>query len=531
MKYGDRPAFCILVACIVGLLVASIGPHWWVGAALLAAVTPVALLLYDRQIRHKTRPDPDGGYEEIFPFDQSDVRRRSAKRDQRFLLFLPLLAAVFALYVVTVTRPQRSLPDGATLYDVEVRVSHPVAATAESAVRYDAAVRTADGVSIRLLLSVPETMDVSYGTLLRGDLDLVSLTREDTGSYERYLLSEGYDAIGYGQRLRPTGVRRHTLRCRLMEERQRLIDRFDQAVETHLTPADKGLLYALCLGDRLHLPRTVREHFTAAGVAHILAVSGYHLGVVFALIGALLKGLLPGYGRRRIRSLILILILTLYTLLTGAGTATLRALVMSTAYLLSTVFDRRSDPVQVLSLTLLLFIIIRPYSLYSIGLTLSISAVWGLTLLMPLLTHFVDPRRPILRHAWSALAACIAAQVGIAPFLFLYFGRAAGSMLWSAIPIVLLSGLLIPLGLIALLWTGLFGTLPALYAGLLHLLTGAMRLLTDHFATPALSLSVRMEYDGILLLLYYAIVVVAYDLLIRRYHRRSRRLSSPSGHL
>ena len=47
-----------------------------------------------------------------------------------------------------------------------------------------------------------------------------------------------------------------------------------------------------------------------------------------------------------------------------------------------------------------------------------------------------------------------------------------------------------------------------------------MRAVTENFATPALSLTVTMQYDLVLVVLYYAIVLTARELFVRLYNRR-----------
>lgn len=486
VRYGDRPAFGALVACLVGLWLALSGWLLWGSVAL--AVLTAGLWAAARQRRWAI---------------------------PSFLLLLPLLAVAYGLYARARSFPQRSMPAAVTLYDTEVRVDYPVAASLESAIRYHATL-VEEGLPI--LLTLPGGREELYGVVLRGDLDLASLA--GGGTYRRYLLGEGYVAQGYGQSLVPTGRRSYTLRSRLMEGRSRLVRRFEQATGERLGYADRGLVYALCLGERLHLPREVKEGFTTAGVAHILAVSGYHLGVVFGLVAGLLGLLLPGYRHRRLRYGLILAVLFLYTLVTGASMATVRALVMSSIYLVARIAGRRADPIQVLSLTLLFFLLRSPYALCSVGLILSVSAVWGLMLFMPLLDCLVQPSVRLLRSAWSSIAACLSAQIGVLPWLFLFFGTAAGSTLWCTLPIVLLSGLLIPAGLLSLGWVGLFGRLPGVVITLLGFLSRAMRQVTDLFATPEASLAVTMEYDGVLVVLYYGIVLLLYDLVLRYLRRR-----------
>ena len=485
LRYGDRPALWVLVACLIGWLLAY--HHLLLSGGLILGLLLVGTFLLSR--------------------------RRGWGLD-RFFLLLPLFVIAYGVYADQRFQSLRTMPRSVTLRDASVRVNYPVASSAESAIRYDAALLVEEGKEIPFLLTLPGVSDELYGVMLRGDLDLVALLGDTLpGSYGRYLLGEGYVAQAYGQSLETAG-RARTIRCRLMEGRHRLISRFDAAVGNRLSSEDKGLVYALCLGERLHLPRSVKSDFTSSGVAHVLAVSGYHLGIVFGLLSGLLGLLLPAYRHRRLRYLLILLGLLLYTLLTGASTATVRAFVMSGIYLLAKLLGRRADPVQVLSLTLLFFLFLSPLSILGVGLILSVSAVWGLMSFMPILLRLVSPSLRSLRFVWSSLAACISAQIGVLPCLFLFFGKAAGSMLWSAIPVVALSSLLIPVGLVALA----LPSLPVL-PRLLSLLTGAMRAVTENFATPALSLTVTMQYDLVLVVLYYAIVLTARELFVRLYNR------------
>ena len=190
LRYGDRPALWVLVACLVGWILAYHHLLLYGGVAL--GLLAVAARLLSR--RRGWRPD-------------------------RFFLLLPLLVIAYGIYADQRFRSLRSVPRAVTLYDASVRVNYPVASSAESAIRYDAALLTSDGGEIPILLTLPGESEL-YGMMLRGDLDLVALLGDTLpGSYGRYLLGEGYGAQGYGQSLETAG-RARTIRCRLMEGRQ-----------------------------------------------------------------------------------------------------------------------------------------------------------------------------------------------------------------------------------------------------------------------------------------------------------------------
>ena len=118
LRYGDRPALWVLVACLVGWLLAYHHLLLYGGVA-LGLLAVAAFLL---------------------------SRRRGWGLD-RFFLLLPLLVVAYGLYADQRLRSLRSMPRAVTLYDASVRVNYPVASSSESAIRYDAALsRGGDGI-------------------------------------------------------------------------------------------------------------------------------------------------------------------------------------------------------------------------------------------------------------------------------------------------------------------------------------------------------------------------------------------------
>lgn len=184
-----------------------------------------------------------------------------------------------------------------------------------------------------------------------------------------------------------------------------------------------AVVSALLLGEKELLTDSVKDAFSAAGVSHVLAISGLHVGILFVLFNFLFRpfSVLP-YGDY-LRSLLILLLLWGFAFITGLSPSVVRAVTMSTLYLLSTFLtDTRISAFHALYFTALLMLIGQPYQLFDIGFQLSFVAVFSILTVYPLLCcHFPQTNRP-LRYMSDTLAVTLAAQVGTFPLVLYYFG-------------------------------------------------------------------------------------------------------------
>nr|MCS5635549.1 DNA internalization-related competence protein ComEC/Rec2 [Myxococcota bacterium] len=144
-----------------------------------------------------------------------------------------------------------------------------------------------------------------------------------------------------------------------------------------------GLLAALAVGDRQGVDRPTRNAFARLGVAHVLAISGLHLGLVAGLLFALAKFLLGWTGDRgkdlRVGALVLAgLGAGAYALLAGFGAPVRRALVFVWAGLAALHLARPVSALHLLCGAWLAVVLTAPYALFELGTQLSFSATAGL---------------------------------------------------------------------------------------------------------------------------------------------------------
>ncbi len=225
-------------------------------------------------------------------------------------------------------------------------------------------------------------------------------------------------------------------------------------------------LVAICLGD-LSDP-LLRFSFNRLGLQHILAISGFHFG----LLAFFLNFIFSLFLSKKPATICLLLLLTGYFVLVGCSASILRAYLASTLYLIGTLSKRSTTPLNILGVVLLLELLFKPESITNLGFQLSFLATGSILILFPLTSSWVKkflPKRTELeafslrkidRWAYlicafirSALALNLAVHLTVIPVCLFYFGK---------FPVIsLFYNLFIPLGVSCSLFLFL-GSLPFL---------------------------------------------------------------------
>ncbi|HTO93434.1 MAG TPA: ComEC/Rec2 family competence protein, partial [Bacteroidota bacterium] len=216
-------------------------------------------------------------------------------------------------------------------------------------------------------------------------------------------------------------------------------------------PGPEGeLLKDLLTGERSGVPRETRNAMIDAGVAHILAVSGYRVYVLGAAIGLCLS--LIGI-RRRLRPFLLVPLLLFYMVLTGSRAPVVRATVMAIVFQAAPACSRRTGTRNALGVAALLILIVAPGQLFDAGFQLSFAAVLtislyaGLTVRCTALVRGRGPGGEILRSAIRGALLSLLATLGSLPLSAGLFGRVSLIGLLANIPVVPATGLAMVLGI------------------------------------------------------------------------------------
>lgn len=202
----------------------------------------------------------------------------------------------------------------------------------------------------------------------------------------------------------------------------------ERLVQSGVKEENVAVVGAMLLGNRKALSYEQKARFRSAGVQHLLAMSGLHIGIIIGVFSFLF---LQRVRYTRWRWPVLLLTLSLlwgYCVVAGMPQSLLRAMLMATLYYL-TLFGRGKSQNSInLAHTLLLMLLIDPLCLFDIGTQLSFVAVGALIWLFPAIASifpvswFPDGRLGTCLHkVWQLFVVSLAACLGTLPLCMYYF--------------------------------------------------------------------------------------------------------------
>jgi competence protein ComEC len=437
------------------------------------------------------------------------------------------LATIRSLDAVSLRFPTEKMAYYVRLIDNPIDKSHSTLFHAEILCRHDSTETQSYSPHPTILLYIHRD-STSRALRMNDELLIYAQPKKAAGktifssySYRDYLYRNGVSASCYVDSLswRLEGHRNElTTRQKAMVCRQGLMDYYSRL---GFRGDNLAILSALTLGYRATLDIELQEAYSVAGVSHALAISGMHIGFLCALL-LLLMRIVPWRTTtvRVVKSLFAIAILWGYVFLIGMPISAIRAATMFSIYLMIMEYGENEKPsLNVLMLTAITMLILRPLWLFDTGFQLSFVSVASILILHPILSGLWHPKSRPVHYLWQMLCLTIAAQLGTAPLTMLYFYRLPTYFL-AANPIVVTLITVIVYGV--MLMMTLFAA-PFLQQYVATVINALLTLLNG-FVRSIGSLP-HSAIDGICIrphevLLLYAILTAATMLLVKRNARR-----------
>ncbi|MBV8170801.1 MAG: DNA internalization-related competence protein ComEC/Rec2 [Candidatus Eremiobacteraeota bacterium] len=282
-----------------------------------------------------------------------------------------------------------------------------------------------------------------YLERIRARVDLPAGPRNDGESGEReQLLDQGVTVMLTVHRARDAVVIGPASGWRAWWTRMR--SQFAEAVESRLPALQATVLEGVLWGDRGDLPWSLRQEFSDTGTVHVLTTAGLHLGIMAALVAALLAQTpLP----RPARAVLLVLCAWFYAALAGLHIPTLRAATMLTVGLVAVESGRARTASAVLAAAAFAVVLPHPLALLSPSFSMSFACVCGIALIGPALAQ-IGIREGDWGPQWLAELARtgISVQVALAPLQALYFNAFTPYAVAANLVVVPLVGLVMAAG-------------------------------------------------------------------------------------
>jgi competence protein ComEC len=241
------------------------------------------------------------------------------------------------------------------------------------------------------------------------------------------------------------------MRLYTMMQRQKLVSRL---MLSQSEDQQSAIIAAMVLGDKHAISQETKDAYAVSGASHILALSGLHLSIIYAVL-LLLFG--RGFKRRWLSQAVILLTIWGYVFLVGMGSSVVRSAVMLSIYSLCIVSGRDKASINALSLAAVCLLVANPLCLWDIGFEMSFMAVLGILVFYKHLYRLVvhkskeEQRKSlegsrtnitnqatelprwksrlhhyvvgVIKTVWGMISVSVSAQITTAPLVAYYFGR------------------------------------------------------------------------------------------------------------
>lgn len=285
------------------------------------------------------------------------------------------------------------------------------------------------------------------GTSISGDIRIVDFSKRRFSSfdYENWMNGNYYSFVAYADSLNSFDGHSDLLHGFVSSVRSSVYSRL---LNAGISKDNAGFLVALFVGDKSHLSNSLKEAFIDCGIVHILAVSGLHVGIIyqiFALLFAPLRRKRPFFG-----SFVIVILLFSYALICGFSPSVFRVTIMMAIIEFGFCFRRSPDVLNSLWLSVFVILLVNPFDVYSVGLYLSFTAVWGIVSFYPFICRNINVKNKFISFVLNASAVSVVAQFATLPVSLLFFHRFPVYFLIHNILLVWLVGAIIVFTIIVL---------------------------------------------------------------------------------
>ena len=173
-----------------------------------------------------------------------------------------------------------------------------------------------------------------------------------------------------------------------------------------------SVVEAMVAGTRHAMTPELRDSYSTTGLAHLMAVSGLHLGIVLLVVNVLLRPLCFIHRGHMLCNILAIVAVWIFAILSGASPSVVRAALMLSVLQLSNIISPRYNSMNSLLFTVFVMLMFRPGYLYDISFQLSVLAVVGIAGLLHCVFYFVPVLNTISSGISISICAIVAAVLG-----------------------------------------------------------------------------------------------------------------------
>lgn len=240
--------------------------------------------------------------------------------------------------------------------------------------------------------------------------------------YHNYLFNSGISATAYS----PTGQWRVISHHEPKGVFERLKAVQSEMVRHYAEAGFRGnegaIIMAMTTGDKSVLSEELRQQYSQAGVAHVLALSGFHLTIIYTIIELLIIGRMPRLRWRIWGRGVTMLALCAFTIMAGSPPSLVRAFIMCAVMIVSSMIRHGNIPMNSLFLAISIMLAYNPMMFLDAGFQLSVMSMMGLTSVCDWMTKIIDIRQWGIHRIWGLVSSTIVCTLFTLPLVTYYFG-------------------------------------------------------------------------------------------------------------
>lgn len=314
-----------------------------------------------------------------------------------------------------------------------------------------------------------------------------------------------------------TGIN-HNLDFYVEAYRNKLLNSF----KIHHFPKNvSNIIDALLLGQRQDMDAQMTDNYTNAGVIHILAISGLHIAILYALLLFFLKPLLRLKKGKLLQFIITIAFLWIFALLSGLSASVVRSVVMFSFISFGLYLNRTGNIYNILAVSMLIILLCNPNFLFDVGFQLSYIAVFSIVWLQPFYRSFKPSRFKVVNYFVDLLTISFVAQIGVLPLSLYYFHQVPLLFFLANLVVIPLSSFVLILGIAVLACNFIIPGLAIILGKLLGLAIEIMNQYIAWISSFETFVIKEIPFSFSLLLIFYLMLTA---LVLWLYERRYSKL-------
>ena len=190
-------------------------------------------------------------------------------------------------------------------------------------------------------------------------------------------------------------------------------------LDRNMLPEEASISYASLFGDKTYINDSIREDYSLSGIAHLLAVSGLHIGFLTSILLFLLN---KTKMKRYVNVIIISIFLAFYCYICSFSVSVIRASIMFLILSLANVLGKQYDKLNSLGIAGIVVLLYKPLSVFDPGFLLSFGCVLGIfmfsSFFKKLFTKWHFPKK-----LCDTLAVMLSVQLGVLPLTIYYYGK------------------------------------------------------------------------------------------------------------